>query len=656
MPEIEVEGLGRVEIQGDTPSPEEERAIIEGLRGSRAQIAPRRTEAATRRAQVDPPIAQPRFQGSELERLTGGFVNRNAAIALGGTVGGALGAGAGGVAGVAGGPAAPATIPGGAALGGVAGATLGTAAGGLAFDVAEDVTRSVTGREPVKRTFAGQSKKALKDAEEELLFTGGVTALGPVFRAFKPLIGKALGVGKARALADAAAGQRIPLGLIQASKNRGVKGVSRVVGVFPFVGTPFRKGAQASTTAVRNRFDEVLNELAPNATIADTGVDLARAAKGRFKKFRSVAGALYDRFGKLAENASTKEIFPTDDLVEVAKTRSAAQQAGEITLKSGGRLAPPTGAANPVTEFLESATDLPENITIQQARQLQRDLQEAMTVGTRDGFDITRLIDAKKALERGINNPRVDLLPEGEATALVDSLTKANAFFAENIKRFETATAKRFGRVNRNIFGPNVFKAGSLNEDEIFSAVFNSKSPQAVADLKSLVGKNTFQKATRRFLQTAFDSANGASFDPGRFSAKLGLDTEEGVQAVTKMLEGTGVNLKQLRSFIEVAEAAGSFVVPDSAVFLQRRFTLTGLKGILGGVLIGGAAVGSPVKVGAAVLLTRQVGKILTDPEQLRLMTRVLSDTTTDQQARAMLLRLGRLALDDEDETPEVLN
>lgn len=650
MPEIEVEGLGKVQIQGDTPSPEEEAAIVGALRGSKQ---PLRTEAAQRRLQVDaPPVQQrPQASQSELSRLTGGFVNRNAALALGGTVGGALGAGAGGVAGVAGGPAAPATIPGGAAVGGVAGAALGTAAGGLAFDVAEDVTRSVTGREPVKRTVLGQSKKALSDAEEELLFTGGATALGPVFRAFKPLMGRVLKVRQARALADAAAAQRIPLGVIQASKSRAVKGASRVIGVFPFVGAPFRKGAQASAAGIADRSAELLNELAPNATIADTGIDLAQAAKGRFKKFRRVAGVLYGRFEALADNASTKEIFPTDELVQFATESSAQREAGTITLRSGKALTSPAGVINPVTEFLESAKDLPENITIQQVRQLQRDLQEAMTKASTDGFDIGRLIDSKKALEVGLNNPNVNLLPEGEAKKLVDSLTNANAFFAENIKRFETSTAKRFGRVNRNIFGPKSFKAGSINEDEVFSAVFNSKSPQAIGDLKELVGKNTFKRATRRFLQTSMDEATRAGgtidFDAQKFASKLGLDTEEGVEAVGKMLEGSGVSLKEFQSFIDVAQAAGSFALPDASVFLQRRFTLAGLKGILGGVVLGAAALGNPVKVAAAVLMTQRAGVILTNPEQLRLMTRALRDTTTDQQARALLLRVGRLALEE---------
>ena len=65
--------------------------------------------------------------------------------------------------------------------------------------------------------------------------------------------------------------------------------------------------------------------------------------------------------------------------------------------------------------------------------------------------------------------------------------------------------------------------------------------------------------------------------------------------------------------------------------------------------MLAGAGV-NPVATAAAVLMARQAGKILTNPAQLRLMTRVLDETIPNQQRRALLLRLGRLVLDGSDE------
>jgi len=200
-----------------------------------------------------------------------------------------------------------------------------------------------------------------------------------------------------------------------------------------------------------------------------------------------------------------------------------------------------------------------------------------------------------------INNVLVDKLPAEEGSALIKSLQKANDFYSKAILRFETTTAGKFGRVDKNIFGPGAFKAGGINEDEVFSAVFNARSPRALADLKSLVGTNAFEQATRRFLETTFNASiksvknRAIRFDADGFAKKLGLDTDDGVKAFNAMLGGTKVKPKEFFEFLAVAKKAGEFAVPDTSVFLQRRFTLGGIRNILGGLAIGAVGLSNPI-------------------------------------------------------------
>lgn len=652
MGEISVRGLGKVRIAGDAPTPEEEQAIIEGLQGVAPDLGGKPVApAATIQAATPPAPNVP-----ALTRATGGFVTRPLMEAAGATIGSVP-------AFLAGTPTGP-----GAIATGLAGATLGAGAGSSAFDILNTLVRKfqgedipLVGREAESvEAFAEETSKAfekpLKAAKEEFLFTGGALGLGPVFRAFKPLAGKALGLGGKAALADSAAAQNIPLGPIQATDSKAVKGVARVLGVFPFVGKPFKEGAKASGEAVTRRFGDILNELAPNATLNELGVDLTQAAGKRFKKFRRVTEALYGRFDDAAARVSNPAFVPTDDIVSVSKELTETASEGAIKLRSGGPLKRPI--TDPTATFVEQLADLPETLTVKQVRQLQRDLQEAMSKASADGFDISRLVKVKVGLESALNNPRIDLLSEAEASEVVSSLRRANGFYAETIKTFQTQTAGKFGRIDKRIFraGPN--QAGSVNADESFKAVFNAKSPGGLQDLRKLVGRATFQKSSRKFLEGAYagalntSNAKAIEFNADKFSDAIGLSSAEGRASLKAMLEGTGVTTKNIEKFLDVARAAGSFAVPDTSIFLQRRLTLGGVSALTGAGTLGIAASSSPLTAVVAVLMTKKAGKILMSPENLKAMTRVLDDTVPQQQRRALLLRTARqiLAENEEDE------
>ncbi len=248
------------------------------------------------------------------------------------------GASAGGLAGLAGGPAAPVTAP----LGALAGGILGAGAGSLIYDLSEDAPEIV---ETTRRGEIGAiepmletSRRALGAMEEEAKWAGGTMAAGPALRRLgKPLIGKAMGVlnPQSRRITDLAHTQGVDLGVTHVSPRKLVKGLPRVLGVFPFVGSPYRQGQARVVGQLDERAADLLNTLAPASTRYEVAKGLTGAAVKRYAKFNRVASALYGRFYKIADDLPVKDIVPTAPLKEELAEVARREGIEEITLLSG---------------------------------------------------------------------------------------------------------------------------------------------------------------------------------------------------------------------------------------------------------------------------------------------------------------------------------
>lgn len=585
---------------------------------------------------VDPGLAEDVIAVQPREGLPGataGFGNRDVFVGAGGIAGGVLAAPVAALTG----PFAPAVILGGGAA--------GAAAGSLLFDTFDDVVRFFEGTEKERGIF-DPSLRALEAAKTDALFTGGALSLGPLIRAFKPLVGRAMGLKDKARLADLAEAQGIKIGAIQATKSLAIKGFATVLGVFPFINPPLIAAAKASGRGTRRFFNDLLNTMAPTVHLADLGVDMTRVAGDRFKNYKRMWGALYLKHARLAARASDPAFLPTKNTASTAKKLFEEAESGRTLLKTGKVLTSPRGVTDPLQDFINQLKDLPDRITVKQLRKMQRELGEATAQAKADGFDIKRGRDLKRALERDLNSPDLTVLTQKEGEEIVKSLTRANQFFAETMKQFETTTAGRFAKADKNIFKPGFFKAGSLNADEIAKDVFNAQSPMALKDLRRLVGGNQFKRVARKHIDDvavkSFDeSAEGVlSFNPDSFVEKLGLNTAAGRESVEEMIRGTGVNLKDLDDFVEMARAAEDFTISSSATFLKRKFTLTAFRGI-GSAAAFTASLADPITTITAIFLLRHGGRILTRPSTLRNLTRAMDDTLTKQLRRTAITRVA---------------
>ena len=273
MTQIFIEGLGNVEISGNVPTKEEEQAIIQQLQSSEDSLA---TDTITPEM-VTPSLGdEPKLQGLE---FIGGRPTFEATGAL-----------AGGI---------PGTVAGGLP-GSVAGGTLGAMGGGQIYDIIQsNLTDEEIG-------FGTQIEAAKKDFQREALLQSFFSKIPGIGTKLKTAI-----FGKPnKELYGSAKRMNFPLSLSD-SGNMISKGYGRVIGVFPYVGTPIKKQFAAKADIINKTADDTLNLFAPNVNLTKLGIDMAEASKSTYGDFRRISGLLYDDFYDTAQRVKAP-IIPTD--------------------------------------------------------------------------------------------------------------------------------------------------------------------------------------------------------------------------------------------------------------------------------------------------------------------------------------------------------
>ena len=354
-----------------------------------------------------------------------------------------------------------------------------------------------------------------------------------------------------------------------------------------------------------------------------------------------------------------KELIPTDSIQAAVRELTEVTDEGRIILRNQEEL--PAPVQDQMETFARRLQDLPELITPNQYRRLMRDFSKIMDANADNSGIIAAGTGMKRALEQDLANIRVDLLPEDEARQIKDALDAANRFYAKGIVNFQTPTAQRFTRIDENIFGPGRVAPGTMNADEVRDFAINLKSPQAIRDLRTLVGDDLMRSAAAQHVNDAFQlSMKDGLLDAGAFAKNLGLEGRPGLRqqegVAAQVLANSPVSVEDLRNFIDVAQS----VVPprDPSQFVTRRVTLGGAAALAGAAGLGGAMVGQ-VGTGTALaltLLSRHGSRIVSDPVKLRLLTTALDKQVAQSAGRQALARLIRVMSDEgilQSEQPE---
>jgi len=123
-----------------------------------------------------------------------------------------------------------------------------------------------------------------------------------------------------------------------------------------------------------------------------------------------------------------------------------------------------------------------------------------------------------------------------------------------------------------------------------------------------------------------FSPKDFADFKINKFMNKLGIGAataDLGREKMVKLLGNDGAN--EFYKFTNYMKAISDIPISDASTFLQRRFTLSGGRGLIGGAIIGGGMFTvNPFAPFIFLFLAKKAGRILSDPTALRYMNDAL--------------------------------
>ena len=305
------------------------------------------------------------------------------------------------------------------------------------------------------------------------------------------------------------------------------------------------------------------------------------------------------------------------------------------------------------------------------------------------------------------------------------SLLRANEVFGFGANNYTTPLAKAFELVDQNMFIAGALpKSGFMYSDQLSKYIFDTfksgnPSREALKDLSKIVTRNyknpeldPINVQTRAYLSEIYDSSSvpvaynpktGAVlqgrqdinskiglessldaaldtaqsgfnpeyitvnvFDPSKFRAKLGLNSNNGTEFMKEIWaqtmaangkklskEGGEAAVKNLNDLLRIAEVGFATKLADTSSFVARRAALAGFSGIGGAFLATSTGIG-PLGGLAIALLAKKNSKILSSPENLNWMVKVMDDTLDQKVRRSNWIKLSRVIFSDESLDPKL--
>ena len=430
---------------------------------------------------------------------------------------------------------------------------LGSQAGGYAYELGNQLLRYLN--DLPQESQEEQMNKFLQDAYLNLAFSGGSMVLGPIVKNFKPAVGRMLfGLDNKnpeyQKMIDVAETYGMPLGIIQATNSSFWKGYSEVLGVFPYVGTPFRRAQEGANEAIRQYFDTATKNFAPFQTMASLGGDLSKLAEAKYDDTMTISRALYQDFENYSEKLAGKKVIKVDTVKRIAKDfaknlRAAQPPAGGYEFKFPG-----AQSEKAFMEFYDSLGRLDaDGVTIQQARNLldkfsnfqnSYKIEGKGIVPTTEGPRITQL---QLALEQDLSKLVAldDDIDKVVFETAIKKLTTANDYLSAVMPKFDNPIADQYKLVNSSIFAPgapgkavigdeallNNLIGMSRRDENLMKAIVNlAETPKANLDAYKAAGNKEGVKKKVK-VQTLDNEANLPNGDPNPNFGKTITTTEE---------------------------------------------------------------------------------------------------------------------------------
>jgi hypothetical protein len=210
-------------------------------------------------------------------------------------------------------------------------------------------------------------------------------------------------------------------------------------------------------------------------------------------------------------------------------------------------------------------------------------------------------------------------------------------------------------------------KPTTMEFQKLLDVVVKEQSPENIVRFHALVGDEAFGHIRRRATMDALGGAvtetdAGMRINVPLLRSKLGLDTEEGVLRLRSLLQGSDVDITDVRKLVNALELVGDQFVPNVSQFMTRHLMLkTAGGGASGGVLqmlkgmvlagagsgsfgVAGAAAGGPL--GGAISTIVGMRVINEALSSRRILNWMLEAARYDMAGRPMSAFLRRIARD----------
>ena len=410
---------------------------------------------------------------------------------------------------------------------------LGYHMGTHAHDAANEIYRHLADLPDDDFVWDREKTKMLREYADNLAWTGGAYSMLPVWQRFgKPVMRGMFGIDKksTQDLINMSNLYGLDLGIVHATKRPWVKGVRRVLGVFPWVGTPFQRSADITEEQIRRAYAGNFGAFAPMQTFSDLGVDMVTMAGKKWEDYMATAKVLYDDFYDTATKAGDKPIFSIKRTKKYAET--ALKKANDAALKGNYDQVirfPGTKSEEAFGIFYKELSQAGDHITAKKVRKLQEHLNGAIANYISEGggmvnkTDMSNIRILKRMLEKDIAD--LSALPKS-ATAqdkalhktLTNKLHKANKWITNVAPTFEGPIAEQLKMVNREIFGEGVYKPGFFYDSEMMKPLMEraTKDPKF---MQSLMNMMTVDPASD--IAKSWQKTHGTKLDPDHFKKRL---------------------------------------------------------------------------------------------------------------------------------------
>jgi hypothetical protein len=642
---INIEGLGDIQIQGDTPTPEESRIILKAAQTkSEQKAALERTPSVS-----DTDVPEDTGAAERIKEYVSSPEFQRAALEIAGGVGGSLATGGLGLPVLAATKLGMRSLPfliqlakstGGAALGG------GTAAGAasVTFDPKDDVFKEIV------RGAAEQGAGELIGAPIAIKIGQGITkVLGPKISLIKGAEESEL-ILKQQAdkiktnpklydaeLQKAAGDAQLTLGL--KADNQFIDTLQNITEKSLFGAGEIRAAKEGAKTVAESAVKDFVDPFIKTQDKTSTGKLFQQAISDSQNLWKERMTAGYKAIDKklIDENLAYKSIVDMTDYRNLLQ-----QEINKLPLK---------GINTPnVKRLLQSNLDkTPKALSFSEANNLRSDI---LSMG-RDltAKDSAKQIGAQKAMAKGI-------------TEAMDN-TMASKTFPEDIKKGYQTIQNEY-KLGKQDFNEKVITRLLEKEDPavIFETIVSrSDKPETVKRTLDIINRRFAAEGNTELAGQLKDSLKGQFLNNIIGKATVG-DAQYGTYinstALKKSLDSYAGTTKELFSTSEKAQLDK---LVRTLQFSQGTLSKTGSGGLAGGVFIqlkqagaagsilsfGGAGyAGAGVSGGAAAILAGPyvVGKLLLSPSFNKFLIQGIKAPTAGEKAIAFRQLIAKMASD----------